>query len=364
MDIRDVIESKCMGISCCLVWYFNPPCCIPWCAGNCCLPYDEYLQSTDGKVLRQACHEGNYDTVKLMSDKWKDVSARSCCLVNPLSEGSVGERLNSVHISALKGHLEILKLLLDTNRIDVDQYTYYDYPFGFFSKFKHRTAVHIALATGHVECLKLLIDHGGANLKKPAYEAHTTCFTMIIAPSRVQLQPTEISSIDMLSKKFIEYMATVEYDSSLSSSPSSSPSSSSSSSTTATSSGNSPSFTLTESKSPIIISTNCCDHKDDIIKTHHPIRDYDACVSLLESHGFIFNSHIEYALDTAYRYSNYVIFELFSKRDTTNLVNNKHYLHRAIKEKRKLEMIHTLLRSGVDVNGLDGVGKVAAFYAC
>jgi len=360
MDIRDVIESKCMGISCCLIWYFNPPCCIPWCAGNCCLPYDMFLQSTDGKILRQACHEGNIDVVKLMTDKWKGVSTRSCCLVNPISEGGQGERLNSLHIAALRGHLEILRLVLDTNRIDVDQYTYYDYPYGFFSKFKHRTAVHIALASGHVECLKLLIDHGGANLKKPVYEAHTTCFTMLIAPCRVQLQPTEVSSIDMLSKKFIEYMATVEYDPSSSLHDMSTVLSSSSSG-----SGSSPSSTSTANKNPIIISTNCCDHKEEnIIKTHHPIRNHDACLSLLESHGFIFNSHIEYALDTAYQYNNYVIFELFSKRDTTNLVNTKHYLHRAIKEKRKLEMIHILLRSGVDVNGLDGVGKVAAFYAC
>jgi ankyrin repeat protein len=136
--------------------------------------------------------------------------------VNPISEGGEGERLNSLHIAALRGHLEILRLVLDTNRIDVDQYTYYDYPYGFFSKFKHRTAVHIALATGHVECLKLLIDYGGANVKKPVYEAHTTSLTFLIAPfsCRVQLQPTEVSSIDMLSKKFIEYMAKfkVEYD--------------------------------------------------------------------------------------------------------------------------------------------------------
>jgi hypothetical protein len=86
---------------------------------------------------------------------------------------------------------------------------------------------------------------------------------------------------------------------------------------------------------------------------HHPIRDHDACVSLLESQGFIFNSHIEFALDTAYRYNNHMIFELFSKRDTTNLVNTKHYLHHAIKEEKNLEMIHSLLRLGVDVNGLD-----------
>jgi len=296
MDVRDVIESKCMGMTllCC-----GLECCVPACPSYCCLPYDEYLQSTDGKILRQACHKGDYDTVKLMTDKWKGVSTRSCCLVNPISEGGPGERLNSLHIAALKGHLEILRLVLDTNRIDVDQYTYHKYssiafnPFtSSFSKLKHRTAAHIALATGHVECLKLLIDHGGANLMKPLYQSN-----------RYHGDPfVELSSIDMLSKKYIEDMITwdgLKRTQSLFACSSYS--------------NNSPSSISTENKNPIhIISINCCDHKEEnIIKTHHPIPDYDvnACLSLLESHGFIFNnSQIEYALDTAFRYNNHMIF--------------------------------------------------------
>jgi ankyrin repeat protein len=323
----------------------NPMCCVPACPGNCCIPYDEYLQSTDGKILRQACDKGDYDTVKLMTDKWKVVSTRSCCLVNPISEGGEGERLNSVHIAALRGQHQILRLLLDTNRIDVDQYTFHEYsnfhdPCNVrFSKLKHRTAVHIALATGHVECLKLLIDHGGANLMKPLYKS----------------DETYKSSIDMLSRKYIEDMITWD---DLKRTQSRFACSSYS--------NNSPSSTSTENKNPIIISS--CDHNEEnIIQTHHPIPDYDvnACLSLLESHGFIFNNRlIEFALDTAFRYNNHMIFELFSKRDTTNHVKSRHYLHHAIKEEKNLEMIHSLLRLGVDVNGLDAWEKVAAFYAC
>jgi len=359
MDIRDIIESKCMGMLCCLMCYFNPPCCIPWCDGNCCLPYDEYLQSNDGKILRQACYEDNYSRVKLIIDKWKGVSRRSCCLINPLSEGGGGERLNSVHISALRGHLEILQILLDSNRVNVDQYAYYDYPYGFFSKFKHRTAIHLAVGYGHIKCLKLLIDHG-ANLKKPTYEVNSTCFTLLFNPFRVQLRPTEVSSMDMLSKKFIQDMATVKHD------PLPSPVVLSTSTSTTVTTTCSPLSISAESKNSITISIKCCDQEESLVKKHHhPIPDYDACLTLLESHGFTFSSHIEYALETAFRYNNGIIFEVFSKRHTaTNLVNAKHYLHRAIKQRRDLQMIHALIRSGVDVNRLDGDGKVAAFYAC
>ena len=138
--------------------------CIPTCfSDNCCtaIGYDQYFQSTDGKLLREACNKNDSNTVKKICDQWKDLDSRSCCLINPLSEGGDNTRLTAIHICAMNGNAELLQVILETKRVDIDQYTYYDYPLlnnprlngGYYSKFMNTTAVHLAVSHGHIECL-------------------------------------------------------------------------------------------------------------------------------------------------------------------------------------------------------------------
>lgn len=371
MDLRDIIESKCWGRTCLLLSFTGfPGCfCIPTCfSDNCCtsIGYDQYYQSTDGKLLRDACNKNDINIVKIICDKWKDLDSRSCCLINPLTEGGDNIRLSAIHICALNGNAEILQLILDTKRVNIDQYIYYEYPTsniprlnsGYYHKFMNTTAVHLAVRHGHIECLKLLIKYG-ANLKKPIYELNTIN------------NPTEFSTIQDLSKQFINDM-TIKYDTRANflfnvSSTSSSISSSS---------VKNPSQDNTTTTSNPLNSTNKPTSNSKIRSV-----DYGACFKLLESQGFEFD--YDYAINQSYQYNNYELLEALLKGGSTgsssdggsgnggnskivgikDKVNTMYLLHRGIKDRKKTVFFKLLLRCGVDVNYIDNDGKIAAFYA-
>jgi ankyrin repeat protein len=224
------------------------------------------------------------------------------------------------------------------------------------------TAIHLAVRHGHIECLKLLIKYG-ANLKKPVYELNT-----------ILNNPTEFSTIQDLSKQFINDM-TIKYDTRANflfnvSSTSSSISSSS---------VKNPSQDNTTTTSNPLNSTNKPTSNSKIRSV-----DYGACFKLLESQGFEFD--YDYAINQSYQFNNYELLEALLKGSSTSSssssdggsgsdggnskivgikdkVNTMYLLHRGIKDRKKTVFFKLLLRCGVDVNYIDNDGKIAAFYA-
>lgn len=401
MDLRDTIESKCWGRTCLLLSFIGfPGCfCIPTCfSDNCCtsIGYDQYCQSIDGKVLRDACNNNDINIVKNICDKWKDSDSRSCCLINPITEGGDNIRLSAIHICALNGNAEILQLILETKRVNIDQYIYYEYPIsniprlnsGYYHKFMNTTAIHLAVRNGHIECLKLLIKYG-ANLKKPVYEFNniTTNTTEIITTIS---SPTEFSTIQDLSKQFINDM-TIKYDTrtnflfNVASSSSSVKNPSQENTTTTTT--NNPLTTTNKPTTSVMINNPLSNRSNSNSKIRSV--DYGACLKVLESHGFEFD--YDYAINQAYQYNNYELLETLLKGGSSNdssssnsssgdngsssrgdnkkvgmkdsRVNTMYLLHRGIKDRKKIVFFKLLLRCGVDVNYIDNNGKVAACYA-